>query len=84
MFFETQLDFFLRALMQYVENPSTNLTFDLSHKIIMLKHALRQERAEMEKRITENVLKNISIQLQNNGVITEIESLRNAIEQLEK
>ena len=49
-----------------------------------LQSALRQEEIEMEKRITENVLKNLSIRLENNGAINEIESLIKAIERLEK
>ena len=81
---DLSFEFFLRSLIQYAEDPSPTLTFDLQHKVIALRAALRQESAEMEKRITENVLKNVSIQLHNNGAITEIESLRKAIEQLEK
>ena len=51
---------------------------------MVLKSALRQEEIAMEKRITENVLKTLSVRLENNGAIHEIESLRKAIEQLEK
>ena len=49
-----------------------------------LKYALRQQDKEMEKRITENVLKSLSVRLENDGVIAEIESLREAIERLGK
>ena len=60
------------------------LALDLQHKSMSLKYALRQQDKEMEKRITENVLKSISVRLENNGVIAEIESLREAIERLGK
>jgi ubiquinone biosynthesis protein UbiJ len=75
---------FLRALMQYIQELSPMLSLDLQHKAMSLKYALRQQDKEMEKRITENVLKSISVRLENNGVIAEIESLREAIERLGK
>ena len=75
---------FLRSLMQYIQEPSPILSLDLQHKAMSLKYALRQQDKEMEKRITENVLKSISVRLENNGVIAEIESLREAIERLGK
>ena len=75
---------FLRSLMQYIQEPSPILSLDLQHKAMSLKYALRQQDKEMEKRITENVLKSLSVRLENNGVIAEIESLREAIERLGK
>ena len=75
---------FLRSLMQYIQEPSPILSLDLQHKAMSLKYALRQQDKEMEQRITENVLKSISVRLENNGVIAEIESLREAIERLGK
>ena len=84
MYLEIQLDMFLRSLMQYIQEPSPMLSLDLQHKAMSLKYALRQQDKEMEQRITENVLKSISVRLENNGVIAEIESLREAIERLGK
>ena len=84
MYLEMQFDMFLRSLMQYIQEPSPILSLDLQHKAMSLKYALRQQDKEMEKRITENVLKSISVRLENNGVIAEIESLREAIERLGK
>ena len=84
MYLEIQLDMFLRSLMQYIQEPSPMLSLDLQHKAMSLKYALRQQEKEMEQRITENVLKSISVRLENNGVIAEIESLREAIERLGK
>ena len=84
MYLEMQFDIFLRSLMQYIQEPSPMLALDLQHKSMSLKYALRQQDKEMEKRITENVLKSISVRLENNGVIAEIESLREAIERLGK
>ena len=84
MYLEIQLDMFLRSLMQYIQEPSPILSLDLQHKAMSLKYALRQQDKEMEKRITENVLKSLSVRLENDGVIAEIESLREAIERLGK
>lgn len=81
---ETQLSWFLRALMQYTENPSPTMSLQLQHKAMHLQGASYQQQAEMEQRITENVLQRLSVQLENNGTITEIESLRKAIERLGK
>ena len=84
MYLEMQFDMFLRSLMQYITDPSPMLSLDLQHKAMSLKYALRQQDKEMEKRITENVLKSLSVRLENDGVIAEIESLREAIERLGK
>ena len=84
MYLEMQLDMFLRSLMQYITDPSPMQSLDLQHKVMSLKYALRQQDKEMEKRITENVLKSISVRLENNGTIAEIESLREAVERLGK
>ena len=84
MNFEFQLDMFLRSLMQYSADPSPTLALDLQHKAISLKATLRQQQTEIEQRITENVLQSLSVRLESNGVIAEIESLREAIERLGK
>ena len=84
MDFEFQLDMFLRSLMQYSAYPSPTLALDLQHKAISLKATLRQQQTEIEQRITENVLQSLSVRLESNGVIAEIESLREAIERLGK
>ena len=81
---EFQFDMFLRSLMQYAADPSPTLCLDLQHRVITLKAALRQQQTEMEQRITENVLQSLSVHLESNGVIAEIESLREAIERLGK
>ena len=75
---------FLRSLMQYATDPSATLCLDLQHRAMSLEVALCQEEKEMEKRITENVLKSLSILLESDGAIAEIESLRKAIERLGK
>ena len=68
----------------YIESPSPAMSMLLQHKTVGLKYAIRQQQMEMEKRIAENVLKSISMQLETNGAISEIESLKKAIENLGK
>ena len=70
--------------MRYIEAPSPTLALDLQHKAMSLEAALRQEQTEMERRITENVLKRLSVLFESKGAIAEIESLREAIERLGK
>ena len=84
MDFEFQLKMFLRSLMQYTAEPSPTLAWDLQRRAMGLEIALRQQEKEMEQRITDNVLKSLSVRLESNGVIAEIESLREAIERLGK
>lgn len=84
MYLEMQFDMFLRSLMHYIQEPSPMLSLDLQHKAMSLKYALRQQDKEMEKRITDNVLKSLSVRLEDDGIIAEIESLREAIERLGK
>ena len=84
MYLDMLLNDFLRSLVQCAADPSPTMQLHLQHRVMVLKSALRQEEKAMEKRITENVLKAISVQLENNGAINEIESLRKAIEQLVK
>ena len=79
-----QVKMFLRSLMQYTTDPSATMCLDLQHRAMSLEAALSQEEKEMEKRITENVLKSLSILLESDGAIAEIESLRKAIERLGK
>lgn len=84
MYLDMLLNDFLRSLVQCAADPSPTMQLHLQHRVMVLKSALRQEEKAMEKRITENVLKAISVQFENNGAINEIESLRKAIEQLVK
>ena len=64
--------------------PTPTLALDLQHKAIGLKLALREHDKDMEQRITEKVLQNLSVRLEHDGVIAEVESLRKAIERLGK
>ena len=75
---------FLRSLTNCMEHQDVGTMFDLQRKAISLRDAIHEHSKEMESRITENVLKAISIKLEDNGVIDEIKSLKNAINSLGK
>ena len=77
-----QLDQFLRALTIYMEHPDINTSFQLQRRAIYLRDAVREHDKEIEKRITDNVLKALSIKFQTDGAIDEIKSLQKAIEDL--
>ncbi len=65
-----------------MENPSVNTNFQLQRMGIYLRDAVRRHDKEMEARITDNVLKALSIKFENDGAIDEIKSLQKVIEDL--
>ena len=79
-----QFDQFLRALTIYMEHPDINTSFQLQRRGIFLRDAIREHDKEMETRITENVLKALSIEFETGSVLNEIKSLNEALEQLGK
>lgn len=81
---DIQVEMFLRSLTNCMEHQDVGTMFDLQRKAISLRDAIHEHSKEMESRITENVLKAISIKLEDNGVIDEIKSLKNAINSLGK
>ena len=83
-FIDYEIDAFLRALTNCVENPCVSTKFELQRRAISLRHTIREETKQMEETITNNVLKAISIKLEDNGVIDKIDSLKDAIDRLGK
>ena len=75
---------FLRTLARYAADPTPMLSLELQHRMMSLKAALRQQQTETEQRVTERVLQRLSVRLQDDCVIAEIDSLREAIERLGK
>ena len=79
-----KLDMFMRALMICMENPSINMKWQLQKNAMYLRDAIREHSQQMEKQITENVLKAISIKLESGDALNEIKVLKNAIDTLGK
>lgn len=82
--FDVQLDFYLRALFAYIENPSPAAKMNYSSNEMYFRHVIREHIQQMEKQITENVLKAISIKLESGDALNEIKALKNAIDSLGK
>lgn len=78
------LDNFLRALDIYLENPSNNTKYQLRKYASILSYAIQEHDKELERRVTANVLKELSMKLESSGAINEIQSLKKAIDDLER
>lgn len=65
-----------------MEHPDINTSFQLQRRAIYLRDAVREHDKEIEKRITDNVLKALSIKFETDGAIDEIKGLQKAIEDL--
>ena len=77
---DLQIEYFLRAITIYMENPDINTSFQLQHRAIYLRDAVREHDKEMEKRVTDNVLNALSVKFEKDGAIEEIKSLKKAID----
>ena len=82
--FEVQLDFYLSALLAYIDNPSPAAKMNYCSNEMYFRHVIREHIQQMEKQITENVLKAISIKLESGDALNEIKALKNAIDSLGK
>ena len=67
-----------------MEHNDISTRFDLQLKAISLRDAIHEHFKEMESRITENVLKAISIKFESGDALKEIKPLKNAINSLVK
>ena len=67
-----------------MEHNDISTRFDLQLKAISLRSAIREHSTEMERRITENLLKAISIKFESGDALNEIKTLKNAIDSLGK
>ena len=79
-----EIDSFLRSLTNCMEHKDVGTMFDLQRKAISLRIAIQEYSKQMESRITENVLKAISIKLESGDALKEIKALKNAIDSLGK
>ena len=83
--FDVQLEFYLNALERLISHPdSPSIKMDYAHKEMAFRYAVREYAQEMEQRITENVLKAISIKFESGDALNEIKALKNAIDSLGK
>ena len=72
----------LRALTMYTDNPSSDTKFQLQRRANDFIRAVIEQENNMEQRVTDNVLKALSIQLETGDAIREIDGLKRVMDRL--
>lgn len=80
--FELSANSFLRALTIYTDNPSSDTKFQLQRRANDFVRAVIEHENTMEQRVTENVLKALSVQFETGDAIKEIDGLKRALDRL--
>ena len=79
---EVSANSFLRALTIYVDTPSSDTKFQLQRRANDFVRADIEQENNMEQRITDNVLKALSVQLETGDAIREIDGLKRTLDRL--
>ena len=79
---EVSANSFLRALTFYVDTPSSDTKFQLQRRANDFVRAVIEQENNMEQRITDNVLKALSVQLETGDAIREIDGLKRTLDRL--
>lgn len=79
---EVSANSFLRALTIYVDTPSSDTRFQLQRRANDFVRAVIEQENNMEQRITDNVLKALSVQLETGDAIREIDGLKRTLDRL--
>ncbi|MBR5156983.1 MAG: hypothetical protein IKW59_04360 [Clostridia bacterium] len=74
---QLKLNYYIREL-----GLSPQATIELHHDLLRLKFNLQREREILKREITNDVLKQISVQVNSTDAVKEIDSLQQAIEKL--
>ena len=72
----------LRALAIYTGSPSSDTKFQLQRRANDFIRAIIEQENNMEQRVTDNVLKALSIQFETGDAIREIDGLKRALDRL--
>ena len=80
--FELNANSFLRALTIYTDSPSSDTKFQLQRRANDFVRAVIEQENNMEQRITDNVLKALSVQLETGDAIREIDGLKRTLDRL--
>ena len=80
--FELNANSFLHALTIYTDNPSSDTKFQLQRRASDFVRAVIEHENTIEQRITDNVLKVLSIQFETGNAIKEIDGLKSALDRL--
>lgn len=79
---EVSANSFLRALTIYVDTPSSDTKFQLQRRANDFVRAVIEQENNMEQRITDNLLKALSVQLETGDAIREIDGLKRTLDRL--
>ena len=80
--FELNANSFLRALTIYVDTPSSYTKFQLQRRASDFVRAVIQHENTIEQRVTDNVLKALSVQFETGDAIKEIDGLKRTLDRL--
>ena len=72
----------LRALTMYTDNPNSDTKFQLQRRANDFIRTVIEHENNMEQRVTDNVLKALSIQFETGDAIREIDGLKRALDRL--
>lgn len=80
--FELNANSFLRALTIYVDTPSSDTKFQLQRRANDFVRAVIEHENTIEQRVTDNVLRALSVQLETGDAIREIDGLKRTLDRL--
>ena len=72
----------LRALTMYTDNPNSDTKFQLQRRANDFVRAVIEHENTIEQRVTDNVLKALSIQSETGDAIKQIDGLKSALDRL--
>ncbi len=79
---EVSANSFLRALTIYTDNPSSDTKFQLQRRASDFVSAVIEHENTIEQRVTDNVLKALSVQFEAGDAIKKIDGLKRALDRL--
>lgn len=80
--FELNANSFLHALTIYTDNPSSDTKFRLQRRASDFVRAVIEHENTIEQRVTDNVLKALSVQFETGDAIKQIDCLKSALDRL--
>ena len=72
----------LRALTMYTDNPNSDTKFQLQRRANDFVRAVIEHENTIEQRVTDNVLKALSVQFETGNAIKQIDGLKSALDRL--
>ena len=80
--FELNANSFLRALTIYTDNPSSDTKFQLQRRASDFVRVVIEHENTIEQRVTDHVLKALSVQFETGDAIKKIDGLKRTLDRL--